>query len=59
MEAAMDEPSKSEEYRAHAQECEAKAGSATDPHTKEQYLDMAGRWREMAEQVDRSARWKR
>jgi hypothetical protein len=55
----MAEPSKSEEYRAHAQECEAKAGSARDPLTKEQYLDMALRWREMAEQTDRTASLKR
>jgi hypothetical protein len=48
----MSELTKSDQYRTRAQECEAKASSIKDPFTKEQYLDMAARWREMAERFD-------
>ena len=45
-----------EEYRQKAEEAEAQAQAAKDQAAREVYRDIARRWREMAEQVDRY-RW--
>jgi predicted enzyme involved in methoxymalonyl-ACP biosynthesis len=41
--------SKAEEYRAKARECEERAEATGDPFLKKQLLEIALRWRQMAE----------
>jgi hypothetical protein len=44
---------KVEEYRRMAEEAEKQAANTKDQRAKETYLDLAARWREMAEQAKR------
>jgi hypothetical protein len=43
---------KAEEYRAKARECEELAEQARDSFIKEQFLEVANKWRQMAEHDD-------
>ena len=43
---------KAEEYRAKARECEELAEQTRDSFIKEQFLEVAKKWREMAEHED-------
>ena len=49
-------PSRQEEFRARAAECEELAKQARDPEVKRQYEDLARQWRELADRADRP-RW--
>jgi hypothetical protein len=44
---------RADEFRAKAQECEDCTKQTNDPYIKKQLLDVAQRWREMAEQAER------
>jgi hypothetical protein len=48
--------SKTEEYRAKARECEQLAKQARDSDIKEQFLDMAKKWRDMADHEEKHPR---
>jgi hypothetical protein len=48
--------SKADEYRAKAKECEVMAANLTDPILKQQLIDTARKWRELAVQIERSER---
>jgi hypothetical protein len=48
--------SKTEEYRAHARECEQLAQQARDSDIKEQFLDMAKKWQQMAAYEEKHTR---
>jgi hypothetical protein len=39
-------------FREKAAECEASAVTATTPETRDIYLDLAKKWRDLARQVD-------
>jgi hypothetical protein len=43
-------------YRAKAHECEQQAREAHDPEIKAQLQQLADRWRELADQVERMTR---
>jgi hypothetical protein len=43
-----------EEYRLRAKEAEEQANKTRDPSAKEEFLDIARRWRQMAEHAERS-----
>ena len=43
-----------DEMRAKALECEQKAGATQDPGVVRMYTELAGQWRELAEQIDRN-----
>ena len=45
--------SKAEEYRAKAQDCEERADKTLDSLIKEQILEIAKKWREMADYEER------
>ena len=47
---------KTEEYRANARECEQLAKQARDSDIKEQFLDMAKKWRDMADHPEKHPR---
>jgi hypothetical protein len=44
---------RAEEYRAHARECEDRAAGTRDPDIKQHLLELAKRWRQMADQLER------
>jgi hypothetical protein len=48
--------SKAEEYRAKALECEARAEQTRDPFIKQQMIDIAEKWRNMAAYEEKHAR---
>jgi hypothetical protein len=48
--------SKADEYRAKARECEENAAQTRDSFLKEQFLEVAKKWRQMAEYEDN--RWR-
>jgi hypothetical protein len=48
--------SKAEEYRANALECEARAEQTRDPFIKQQMIDIAEKWRNMAAYEEKNAR---
>jgi hypothetical protein len=43
---------KAAEYRRHADECTARAGSAADHYQKLQYLELAAAWLKLARQTE-------
>jgi hypothetical protein len=46
-------PSKAEEYRAKAEECERLAESVREQTVKQHYFDLARQWRELAAAAER------
>lgn len=48
---------KAEEYARRAEDAERQAEQAEDPGAKQIYLDIAARWRQMAEQAKRIPRY--
>ncbi len=44
---------KAEQYRARARECEINAHNVLDLEVKQQYLDLAEQWRQLADWADR------
>ena len=48
--------SKAEEYRANAQECEELAEQMRDSFIKEQFLEVAKKWRHMAAYEEKHSR---
>ena len=48
--------SKAEEYRANAQECEELAEQTRDSFIKEQFLEVAKKWRHMAAYEEKHSR---
>jgi hypothetical protein len=48
--------SKAEEYRAKARECEERAAQMPDSYLKEQMLEVAKKWRNMAAYEEKNAR---
>jgi hypothetical protein len=51
--------SKAEEYRAKARECEEHAERTRDSFIKEQFLEAAKAWRNMAAYEEKKSRWAR
>jgi hypothetical protein len=49
----MQTQTRSDDYRAHAEECQAQADRAQDPGVKRAYEKLARQWRELAEQADK------
>ena len=47
---------KADEYRAKAQECEELAEQTRDPFIKEQFLEIAKKWRHMAAYEEKRSR---
>jgi hypothetical protein len=47
---------KAEEYRAKALECEERAAYTPDCYIKEQLLEIAAKWRQMADYEEKHAR---
>jgi hypothetical protein len=47
---------KADEYRAKARECEECAEQTRDPFIKQQFIEVAKEWRQMAEREDN--RWR-
>jgi hypothetical protein len=47
---------KAEEYRAKARECEELAEQTRDPSIKEQFLEVAKKWRHMAAYEEKHSR---
>jgi hypothetical protein len=41
-----------DEFRRRAEQCEAAAARVSDPKVRTAYLDMAARWRKMAERQE-------
>ena len=46
-------PTRSDRYRARAEECLIKAMMAHDPEVRRQFTDMAAQWHELADNADR------
>jgi hypothetical protein len=44
--------SKSDRFKANAEECDRHAGAASDPRVKEQFRALAREWRALAVQAD-------
>jgi hypothetical protein len=47
---------KAEEYRAKARECEENAAQTRDPFVKQQFINTAQQWRDMAAYEEKYAR---
>ena len=47
---------KAEEYRALAQECEKRAAQTSDSFLKEQLLEVAKEWQQMADREEKRSR---
>jgi hypothetical protein len=45
-------PSRAEQFRANADECERRAINSRDPQPKAQFMDLASHWRHLAGQVE-------
>jgi hypothetical protein len=45
-------PTRANEYRVFAEQCERDARTMKDPHLKEQMLPLARHWREMAADLE-------
>ncbi len=48
---------RAEEYRRRAEQCEQAAKVAADLIARRSYIDMARRWRDMAERAEALERW--
>ena len=48
---------RAEEYRRRAQQCERAAKVATDLIARRSYVEMARRWRDMADKAEALERW--
>jgi hypothetical protein len=48
--------SRADEYRAKAGECEAQAERTADPFLKEQLVEIAMKWRQMADHAEKYSR---
>jgi hypothetical protein len=53
------EKAAADQYRQHAEDAERAAQGAQDDHAKKVYREIAQRWRQTAEQVDRQRAWTR
>jgi len=49
----MQTQTRSDDYRAHAEECQALADRARDPGVKRAYEKLARQWRELADQAEK------
>jgi hypothetical protein len=52
----VDEVTKADEYRAKARECEERAEQTRDSFIKQQMLEIAAKWRQMAHYEEKRTR---